>query len=648
MKEFRSPGLYFERADSRSYAMERSPTHVVGFLGLASQGPIHVPVHLTSWRAFQDTFGAHTPDSFLAYAVFGFFNNGGTECHVVRVAHGGDPEEEANACRAHLTLKDRRAEDLLRVDALHEGVTGNSIRVRMGAASRVRRTALAAPLLAGDRSATLESARGFHEGSVVRLSDEAGSEYRTVAAVRGPRVEWERPLGRSYPDDSTLVETAAFSLAVSRGGEVERYDDLSMDPRHPRFVEEAVNRASRLVRVRLLREAEAVEALEAGAGGEAGPAGPDPGEEEPAGDVGPEETFVILDADEFERVLPARPHPDDEEGRIENPYAMTAAVEAALRGGRDGQGRITAADFIGGGSGPAERRGLAVFEEVEEVGLLAAPDLHMAMARSEAFGAVEGLVAVQQAMVAQCERFGDRFAVLDPPEGLSPEAMLDYRARFDTSYAAIYYPWLRVMDPLDLDGSGTRLVPATGHVLGIYSDQDLRLGVHKAPANVMVEGGIALERPVGDDLQAELNVEGVNCLRVFPGRGLRVWGARTLSSDSQWRFINVRRLFIMIEQSVRHGLQWTVFEPNGPMTWKAITRTVGAFLLDIWKEGYLQGQTPEEAFYVKCDEETNPAEGRDVGEVVTEIGLAAVRPAEFIVVRIGQRTRDIVTEEPVS
>jgi hypothetical protein len=217
-----------------------------------------------------------------------------------------------------------------------------------------------------------------------------------------------------------------------------------------------------------------------------------------------------------------------------------------------------------------------------------------------------------------------------------PQSMKEWRntVNYDSTRAALYYPWIEIGD---MNGSGrTKLVPPSGHIAGVYARTDSTRGVHKAPANEVVRGALGLEVVVTKGEHDLLNPVGINVIRSFPGRGIRVWGARTLSSDPSWRYINVRRLFNMVEESIERGTQWVVFEPNDSMLWGRIRRDIGAFLTNVWRTGALFGTSPEQAFYVKCDEETNPKELRDVGQLVVEIGMAPTKPAEFVIFRISQ------------
>ncbi|NUR03175.1 MAG: phage tail sheath family protein [Streptomyces sp.] len=289
------------------------------------------------------------------------------------------------------------------------------------------------------------------------------------------------------------------------------------------------------------------------------------------------------------------------------------------------------ADYLGDS---ADRTGFGGLEAVDEVSMVAVPDLMAAYQR----GAIdlEGVKAVQLGLIAHCELMGDRVAVIDPPPGLNARQIQVWRqetAGYDSKYAALYYPWIKSFDPAT---GQARLVPPSGHIAGIWARSDSERGVHKAPANEVVRGAVDLEYQVTRGEQDLLNPIGVNCIRAFPGRGIRVWGARTLSSDPAWRYLNIRRYFNYLEESILIGTQWVVFEPNDHNLWARIRRNISAFLVNEWRSGALFGQRPEEAYYVKCDEETNPPESVDVGRVICEIGIAPVKPAEFVIFRLAQ------------
>jgi len=291
------------------------------------------------------------------------------------------------------------------------------------------------------------------------------------------------------------------------------------------------------------------------------------------------------------------------------------------------------ADIIVGDA--AERTGVAGFEAADDVTMICVPDL-MALYQAGRI-TLEAVNVVQLAMLNQCENLKDRFAILDCPPGMNPQDIRKWRekdANYDSKYGAVYYPWIKVANPLG-NGAGL-LVPPCGHMAGIYARNDTERGVHKAPANEVVRGALGLETQITKSEHDSLNPVGINCIRAFPGRGIRVWGARTLSSDGQWRYISVRRLFNFIEESIEQGTQWIVFEPNDMDLWARIRRDITAFLTRVWRDGALFGATPAEAFYVKCDEELNTVEIRDAGQVIIEIGMAPVKPAEFVIFRISQ------------
>lgn len=281
-----------------------------------------------------------------------------------------------------------------------------------------------------------------------------------------------------------------------------------------------------------------------------------------------------------------------------------------------------------------ERSGVEGLEALDDVTMVVVPDLMSKMPGETV--ELDTIKAVQTMMIAHCERLGDRVAILDAPADLSPQEVNKWRmdiAGFDSSYAAMYYPWITIMDPAT---NKPIKIPPSGHMAGVWARNDGTRGVHKAPANEVVQGAIGLAYQTTKGEQDTLNPIGVNCIRAFPGRGIRVWGARTLSSNPSWRYINVRRLFNFVEKSIEGGTQWVVFEPNDRKLWARVRRDVTSFLKVVWRSGALFGSTPAEAFYVKCDDELNPPETRDLGQLIIEIGMAPVKPAEFVIFRISQ------------
>ena len=501
-----TPGVYVEEVDRGSKPIEGVGTAVAAFLGVAAKGPVGRATMVANWTQFTETFGEFVPGAYLAHSVYGYFNNGGSLCYVVRI--GGDETGEVKPPQPAAALTSRASSGAVTLRAL----------------------------------------------------------ARDAGAATGTSVEVSES------------EADAFNITVRRGDTEERFEGLTM-ARGPKNVFEVVNKQSTLVTIEEVR----VQGLSAA---ERAPA---PG------------TYPLALPET--RALAAEVSPDAYEGNV------------------------------------ADRTGLGGLEAIDQVTMLCAPDV---MAAYQA-GALDrdGVKAVQLAMIAHCEKMGDRVAILDALPELNAQQALDWRmneAGYDSKYAALYYPWIPVANPTPGASSTTMLMPPSGHMAGIWARSDGERGVHKAPANEVIRGAIGLGINLTGAEQGVLNPVGVNCLRVFPGRGIRVWGARTLSSDPSWRYLNVRRLFNYVEESIEQGTQWVVFEPNDYALWQRVKRDVGSFLKRVWMDGALFGATPEQAFFVKCDEENNPVETRDVGQLIVDVGIAPVKPAEFVIFRISQFT----------
>lgn len=291
--------------------------------------------------------------------------------------------------------------------------------------------------------------------------------------------------------------------------------------------------------------------------------------------------------------------------------------------GSDGEGDLTISDYERSDPAddvPGKRKGLTALKGIEDISLIYAPNAY----------AVSGLVG---SLIAHCENLRYRFAILDAPQGSSNVPGLDPRSDTPTDYAAFYYPWIKIINP---ETGMLQLMPPGGYVAGVYARSDTERGVHKAPANEVILGASDLEFQIMKGEQDVLNPKGVNVIRAFPGRGIRIWGARTLSANTLWKYINVRRLFIYIEASIEKGTQWVVFEPNDYRLWSRVTITITQFLTGVWRSGALMGTTPEEAFFVKCDRNTMTQDDIDNGRLICIIGIAPVKPAEFVIFRIAQ------------
>jgi uncharacterized protein len=295
-----------------------------------------------------------------------------------------------------------------------------------------------------------------------------------------------------------------------------------------------------------------------------------------------------------------------------------------LDGGNDNFSSLTVEDFVGVDGGSGKRTGIQALEDIDEIAICAVPGMWSQ--------------TVQAALIDHCELLKDRFAILDPPDGESIDGIGAFRQVLDTEYAALYYPWCITVDP---STSQNVHVPPSGLMAGIYANTDQSRGVHKAPANVVIQG-INLVGGLAADItkreQDVLNPVGINALRFFPGRGELVWGARTLSSDTDWTYINVRRLFIYVEKSIFNGTQWVVFEPNNDQLWALVRQSITAFLSTVWQTGALAGTTQDQAFFVQCDRTTMTQDDLDNGRLICIIGLAPVYPAEFVIFRFEQMT----------
>jgi phage tail sheath protein FI len=346
----------------------------------------------------------------------------------------------------------------------------------------------------------------------------------------------------------------------------------------------------------------------------------------------------------------------------------------ALTGGVDGLSNLKMRDFTGD-LGANERHGIRALELAKDVSLVAIPDamirpeprrqssplppppepdpclpgeispeafvttsLASAKERAPEFSDGE-IYQIQQALVLHCELMGDRVALLDPPPNSDLQRILDWRSYFDSSYAGLYYPWLLVREPRPGSNDIVREIPPSGHVAGVIARTDLSFGVHQPPANAVLRWAQGLTEPVPAEYQAILNPVHVNALRSFNGRGLRVYGARTVSSDPSLRFLNVRRVLLMLRKVLMLSLQWAVFEPHDFYLRERVRLSISSFLQALRQAGALAGATPEESFFVQCDGKNNPPEVVDDGQLVVDVGVAIVRPAEFVVFRIG-RTRD--------
>lgn len=576
MRLVRSPGVYFEASEQRVPPLALGQSGVPVFIGITRRGPLDNPARITSRARFDEVFGEPLVDGYLGAAIDGFFENGGESCFVLRVARiSGQPGEDI-ARAAQRELVDGVGRLVLSVEAQDPGTWGNLVKVSLTQRDGVS-TLLTRDARQGECSVQARSTHGLSAGSCIRLHDREGEMWAYARRVQGKTIHLDRPLTQDFKSAApTYLTTRVFDLTARDFERDEQFSDLSLRPAHPRFFGRVVNVSSKLIR---LSQAES-----------------------------------------------------DTEPALSLPVSLEGAM---LLGGADGLDDLGPEDFIGEDGGPGHRRGLAGLIEHEQIDLVAAPDLMAAYERSSRFKSLRDVEVVQEALVSHCERNRRHFALLDPPPGGDHEEVLRWRQLFDSAHAALYFPWLVV-----LEGGERRAVPPSGHIAGVIARSGQEHGLHKAPANEVVEGIVDLQVLLQDTHLARLYETGVNCMRSFGARGLRIWGARTLSSDVEWRHISTRRSVSAIVAAVERGCEWAVFETNDPFLWKRLHRLVASFLTGLREQGMLAGETPEDAFFVQCDHETNPPENVDRGMLVTRIGLAISRPVEFIVFRLVQRLED--------
>ena len=642
------PGVYIEEF-APGAPIEGVGTSTAAFIGIAARGPLDEPTKLTSWDQFRLTYGDEpVPGFFLWYAVRGYFENGGQVCYVVRASNGDYAEWEIadDNGNAVLLLRARQpgarvATDTVTVTRVSRlpsattflfqptaafgggGIAGREITIGganaaedagqfrpgdeisfgtstdryrvmrvsddviqvdrdvIGAASSPVHMA-AAPV--GTRTIRIQSTAGtgvlppgaLVPGTILTIAPGGTGDTQVVESVQVEhlpsgdttyRVTLRQGLdiALDLTGPATALQSEEFTIAISIGGSVTTYSELSLDAAHPRHVLRTINTdAAGPVRAELF--------------------------EPPPPDALPD-------------LLPA-----------------AGAVAPTTLGANEDLTNLGAADFIDA---------LDTLERIDDVNLVSAPDC----LSDDTITAT-----VQQAVIQHCELLADRFAVLDALPGLDlfgTDSITAQRAGLDSTrgYAALYYPWLRVRPAV---GGALVLVPPSGHVCGIIARSDLSRGVHKAPANEIVNGALGIEQPMSDVEQGQLNLVGINVIRVFAGGARPVlWGARTTATDRNWQYVNIRRLFLFLEESIEEGIRWAVFEPNNLALWQKLKRSIGAFLLRVWRDGALFGATPEEAFYVRIDEVLNPFSEQALGRLYIEIGVRPSYPAEFIIVRIG-------------
>lgn len=679
MAEYLRPGVYYQRTDPAGQGRADIRSDIPAFIGIAERGPLDTPVPIDSFRQFQAHFGDFIGAGFLAYSVRAFFENGGRRCWVVRVASRDFAAENYAPVNQPAGLYARAArrivgdgtEAVWAVEAFSPGSWGNALSVSM-----LEEHLAEAVIAIGDADADyarVSTTAGFARGTLVAIAqeDSAGAlqvYHRVISHVDviQQRLYWLHPdpsqaliydqrldgLDRNRP---ARVTSISYRINVfEKGRLLTSYANLHLIPEHPNYG------PGRLAPYHFHTDG--------------------PAQQRAVDSPAP---IVIKALHAQVSGIPAR--------LDINPLALLP-----LAGGQDGLAHLSHRDFIGEDFLAADsdtqrqrkNRGIASLNAVEQITLVAIPDIVIQpeedvevipepplsydpclacppppekvqeLTQRDHFRerppifSDDQIFHVQAALIAHCESRGDRFAVIDPPRHLAESAqsgIADIRAwrnRFDSDYAAIYFPWIKVIEPRKNKGgisgdSTIRAIPPSGHALGQYALFDHEVGAHRAPANRALQWCQDLTLHTTQGQQELLNPLGINVVRSEGPRGLRIMGARTLSSDPDWRYINVRRLLIMIRRALGRMSQWVVFEPNDHVTRNKYQIAISTYLETLWAQGALNGATAEAAFFVKCNEENNPAYQRNEGQLLVEIGVAPSQPFEFVIVRVGIQENEL-------
>jgi len=626
MPEYLAPGVFVEEVSFRSKSIEGVPTSTTGFVGLTRWGPvcyrdgnIQGPVSceprlITSFTEFERVYGGLEPIAvgtvapgddrlpYLGHAARAFFENGGKRLYVSRVFV---PRDVAGADDWGVATRNISVAGInASWTARWPGALGD-----MFVETEVVRSKNLAYM---DENLGVMQARSVKVGAVVEVIDsllvspedipKSNTDEPMAANLRVVQVDSEGV--QSFIDElggttviaaTDIIQLVEMKVRVTLGGEAPKeYLNLAASSVQKRYIG------------RILEK------------------------DDPEDQDAP----VCLDwnptasSDPFLPALLTRALWSNPNGRL------TGGHDGGFPGPDEFQGKEADLD-----DPLIKATGLEALAEIDDISIVAMPD-------SGNLGDSTLSRVAAQKLVSHAAKMKYRIAVVDGPVGSSLNEIRDFRGQFDSKYAAIYYPWIKVFDPNERFSQGTPprqlTLPPSGFVTGIYARNDVTRGVHKAPANEVIRGLTQFEVNINKPRNEVINPEGINALRFFEGRGYRVWGARTMSSDPEWKYVNVRRLFNFIEASIDKGTQWAVFEPNNRRLWDNVRRTIEDFLLVLWRDGALLGDKPEEAFFVRCDRTTMVQNDLDNGRLICLIGIAPVKPAEFVIFRIGQWTGDAV------
>jgi len=639
MPEYLAPGVYVEEVSFRAKSIEGVSTTTTGFIGPTRYGPLDIePEIVTSLVEFERTYGGREKlqfedageiDNYLWHAVRAYFEEGGKRLYISRVfsrTNEGDPWS------GHARGALAGSPSALSVYARFPGRAGNArvtFTFKMGQDVFVNNNGEPQVRSLQDRDVVwIESASSsvsppITGGYYLALLDREDETWR-FSSTGDDLATADFELDDLDPDNDE-IRIVTVTVTVQPLGEATSLaapfiaGDLPLDPEHERagspdslfayFAEELASLARARANPIVFRDTDVT-----------------------GFSTGLDLLNAFFEADPSASVSP----PAGLAVALEDPDSPPdqRSLSIVLSDGDDGN-RPQADEYAGESAGDPDRKaGLKQFEDLEDISIVAAPGstfLYEDPGYHPTGRAIVGL------LISHAQRMRYRIAVIDSGNDQAISEVRAMRAQLDSTYAALYYPWIRVLDPLS---QREIHVPPSGFVAGIYARNDINRAVYKAPANEVVNLALGFERFLNKAQQEVLNPEGINCFRFFEGRGMRLWGARTISSDPEWKYVNLRRYFAYLERSIDKGTQWAVFEPNGEQLWANVRRTIEDFLLNEWQNGALLGDKPEKAYFVKCDRSTMSQNDLDNGRLVCLIGVAPLRPAEFVIFRIGQWTAD--------
>ena len=646
MPEYLAPGVYVEETSFRSKSIEGVSTTTTGFVGPARYGPTNGdPVLVTSLGEFAQTFGDGQPLEFTAgvkttnylwHAARAFFEEGGKRLYVARVF---TPVSATDGGQAKKQLPADPASKVVQVQARYPG-SGSALTVQFSLEMGQNAFSLV--------GTTNVFSTAIQDRDVVWIAPAAATspppppppppppgtppppppapptngKFAIASRDATTGAVTFAPALSGVPTDVRIVRVSVSTGLP--GGRATQFSGLPLDPGHQSggkrdslFAVFSPNADDGTIPV-VIQQAPPVST----------PGSPPPPPPPVPDGIGVLKALFAtgvtgLPANDGTTPLPARG------GNVLGTATFT------LEGGNDGAlPDLAAYTGIDGNDPGTQMSGLKALETAEDISIVAAPG-HTAKVYADSNAALPE--AITRLLISHAERMRYRIAVLDGPEGAKLTDIRKYRAKLDSTYAALYYPWVTILDPI------TRVtidLPPSGFVSGIYARNDSNFAVYKAPANEPVRLALGFAETVNQGRQEVLNPEGINCFRFFEGRGNLLWGARTISSDAEWKYVNLRRYFAYLERSIDRGSQFAVFMPNGERLWANVRRAVAEFLLNEWQSGALLGDRPEKAFFVRCDRTTMTQNDLDNGRLVCLVGVAPLRPAEFVVFRIGQWTGD--------